>query len=205
MFTGIIEQIGEVVALERRGGGAVLRLRAALAKALKPGESVAVNGACLTVEGVRGGQATFALSAETLARTNLGSLRLGSRVNLERALLAGGRLGGHIVQGHVDQVTRVVSLRRTGDSAVLTFEVPPAGRKYVVGKGSIALDGVSLTVATVRGGQATVALIPFTLQHTTLGQARAGVRLNVEYDILAKYLEALLKGAQDRKDEQQSD
>jgi riboflavin synthase len=201
MFTGIVEQVGQVVSLSRRGTGGVLRLRAPMAGEMSAGESVAVNGACLTAESTKGDEMAFALSAETLARTSLGGLRRGASVNLERALAAGGRLGGHMVQGHVDCVTRVVSLRRSGETAVLTFEVPRAGARYVVEKGSVALDGVSLTVAGVRGSEATVALIPFTLQHTTLGQARAGVRVNLEYDIVAKYVEALLKGARGWKEE----
>jgi riboflavin synthase len=196
MFTGIVEETGVVRAAA--AGGGVLRVEIAaqgIVRDLPVGGSIAVNGCCLTA--VEVGRDGFAceLTGETLARTAFDErLKPGAVVNLERPLRADGRFDGHIVQGHVDGVGRIVDLRRQGESAELTVE-PPAGlARYLVEKGSVAVDGISLTVASVSpGGRFTVAIIPYTLAHTSLAQARPGDRVNLEADILAKYVERLLQ------------
>ncbi|HNQ36032.1 MAG TPA: riboflavin synthase [bacterium] len=182
MFTGIIQDLGRV---ERIAAGR-LRLRTALA-GLEAGESVAVNGVCLTVTGT-GAAAEFDLSPETRRRTALGRLRPGDRVNLERALRLSDRLGGHLVTGHVDGVARILTVRRTGTGRELSVAFPGRLRPYLAVKGSVALDGVSLTIAGLTGAKLTVALIPFTLEQTTLGGKRPGETLNIEVDALARYL-----------------
>jgi riboflavin synthase len=195
MFTGIVEGTGTVVALAAAadGSGARLRLAApALAADLGVGDSIAVNGCCVTVA-VAGAEGFAAdLVAETLRRTALGGLRPGDRVNLERPLPASGRLGGHLVQGHVDGVARVLERRRVGEGEEVRVEPPEDLERYLVEKGSVALDGVSLTVAAVGPGWFTVALVPHTLAVTTLGDRRPGDPLQLEVDILAKYVERLL-------------
>ena len=199
MFTGLIADLGRVAALERDGEGATLRIATALAGELGEGDSIAVNGVCLTaVDVVIGAPVAaageFAAQAidETLRRSTLGGLAVGDAVNLELALRADGRLGGHVVQGHVDGVGAIRELREDGFSRVLAVE-PPAGLlALVVEKGSIALNGVSLTVSALRPEGFEVSLIPETLQRTTLGRAVVGERVNVEVDILAKHVQRLL-------------
>src|SRR3990172_2588760 len=182
MFTGIVEAMGEVVAVEAQPDGARLHLRVPREFSdLAPGQSLAVNGVCLTVVALEDGVALFDLAAETLRRTTLGRLHPGAGVNLERPLSAAGRFGGHFVQGHVDGVWMEVNL-------------PPGLARYVAEKGSVALDGVSLTVAAVQDSRCAVALIPHTLAVTTLGRKDPGDPVNVEVDILAKYLARLLEG-----------
>jgi riboflavin synthase len=195
MFTGIVEELGEVVALER-GGGASARLAVrgpVVTAGAAAGDSIAVNGVCLTVTGLSGDVFTADVMKETLDRSFLGALEPGSPVNLERAVPAGGRLGGHIVQGHVDGVGTVLS-REPGDNwEIVRFSLPPALSRYVVEKGSIAVDGVSLTVVEAAGDSFTVSLIPTTLELTTLGRKRPGDPVNLEVDVIAKYVERLLE------------
>ncbi|MDI9581634.1 MAG: riboflavin synthase [Thermobispora sp.] len=195
MFTGIVEELGEVVALER-GGGASARLAVrgpVVTAGAAAGDSIAVNGVCLTVTGLSGDVFTADVMKETLDRSSLGALEPGSPVNLERAVPAGGRLGGHIVQGHVDGVGTVLS-REPGDNwEIVRFSLPPALSRYVVEKGSIAVDGVSLTVVEAAGDSFTVSLIPTTLELTTLGRKRLGDPVNLEVDVIAKYVERLLE------------
>lgn len=183
MFTGIVETAGRVRAARRTSKG--VRLEVEGPWKIPSGASVAVGGVCLTALEGRG--LAFDVIPETLKRTTLGELRPGARVNLERALAAGARLDGHIVQGHVDGTGVVESLSRKGGEATLAVRVPPSLEDQIVPKGSIAVDGVSLTVVDVKDGRFTVALIPTTLRRTTLGKLRKGDRVNLETDVLAKY------------------
>lgn len=203
MFTGIVEGMGRVREMRRDGRGARLVIDAGGTldgDALRIGDSVAVNGVCLTVVARDGGTFTADLSEETLARTTLRRLASGTTVNLERPVPAAGRLGGHIVQGHVDGVGRVAALHREAEGRRLEITVPSALARYVVDKGSVAVDGVSLTVAGVRmggrpaAGRFGVALIPHTCEITTLGELEPGHEVNLEMDILAKYVEQLTAG-----------
>jgi riboflavin synthase len=192
VFTGIVRERGRVVAAERNGDGLRLRVDAPeTASAAALGDSVAVSGCCLTVTAIADASLAFDAVPETIARTNLGRLVTGSAVNLEPALRAGEPLGGHFVQGHVDGTARVERLEPEGDGARLTLELPPELLRYCVEKGSIAVDGVSLTIAALRADGIELALVPFTLEHTTLGAATPGDELNVEVDLLAKYAERL--------------
>ncbi len=195
MFTGIVEAMGEVVAVEAQPDGARLHLRVPREFSdLAPGQSLAVNGVCLTVVALEDGVVLFDLAAETLRRTTLGRLRPGASVNLERPLSATGRFGGHFVQGHVDGVGTVTRVAPEGDGVWMEVSLPPGLARYVAEKGSVALDGVSLTVAAVQDSRCAVALIPHTLAVTTLGRRDPGDPVNVEVDILAKYLARLLAG-----------
>ncbi|HWD44702.1 MAG TPA: riboflavin synthase [Actinomycetota bacterium] len=195
MFTGIVEGTGTVAALAAAadGSGARLQVEAPwLAGQLEPGESVAVNGCCLTVAEATAAGFAADLVAETLRRTALGGLAAGARVNLERPVALGGRLGGHLVQGHVDGVAEVLDRQPVGDGEEVRIELPPDLERYVVEKGSIAVDGVSLTVAAVGPGWLTVALVPHTLEVTTLGDRRTGDPVQLEVDVVAKYIERLV-------------
>ena len=193
MFTGLIEALGTVRALEQRGEGAArLMLETQLASELLLGESLAVNGCCLTVTSAENGVIAFDLLGETLARTNLGTLRSGSRVNLERALRADGRFGGHFVQGHIDTTTEVLVAEQKGADLNLVIGLPPGGARYFVEKGSIAVNGVSLTVAALESDTFGLWIIPHTLQETNLGDLKVHDRVNLEYDMLAKYAERQL-------------
>ncbi|MGQ9495670.1 MAG: riboflavin synthase [Thermoanaerobaculaceae bacterium] len=193
MFSGIVQKVGVLKSRSRVVSGARLVVSGELpGEPVAAGESVAVNGACLTVEAVEGGQLAFFCSQETLDRTNLGRLPLGSRVNLERALRVGESLGGHFVSGHVDACVRVLSLRREGEGRVLRVPLPKALAGEVVEKGSVALDGVSLTVSKLGLGWFEVVLVPFTLGATTLGELRVGREVNLETDILGKYVRRFL-------------
>ncbi|GGO02838.1 riboflavin synthase subunit alpha [Microbispora rosea subsp. aerata] len=192
MFTGIVEELGEVVALETRGDSARLTVRGAVVTAdARHGDSIAVNGVCLTVAGVEGDSFTADVMKETLDRSSLGALRPGSRVNLERAVRADQRLGGHIVQGHVDGTGEVLSREPGEHWEVVRLSLPASLARYVVEKGSIAVDGVSLTVAGVTEDSFTVSLIPTTLELTTLGRKQPGEPVNLEVDVIAKYVEKL--------------
>jgi riboflavin synthase len=193
VFTGIIEELGEVLALEREGDSARLRLRCSVVtEDAAHGDSIAVNGVCLTVIATAEGEFTADVMAETLHRSNLAGLTPGDRVNLERPMRFDGRLGGHLVQGHVDG-TAVILSRTPGENwETVAFSLPAALARYVVEKGSITVDGVSLTVVSVDGDHFTVGLIPTTLQLTTLGLKRAGEIVNLEVDIVGKYVERLL-------------
>ncbi len=195
MFTGIIEEIGVVEAVEPRQGGARLRLRAPLvASDLAEGDSVSVSGVCLTAVELRAGSFGADVSPETLRRSTLGGLRTGAMVNLERALKPSSRMGGHIVQGHVDGVGAIESLEQPGgEDWWLRVRVPDELDPYLVFKGSIAIDGISLTIAEVERGRISVAVIPHTYEHTTLRLKRSGDGVNIETDVLAKYVEKMLK------------
>lgn len=198
MFTGIIEDLGTVEEVKRTLKGALLRLHTALPVArIAIGDSIAVNGACLTVVAKRRasaarGSIAMDVSAETLRRTVLGGLEPGERVNLERCLTLDKLLGGHLVSGHIDGVGKIVSIAPEGDSRLYTFEVPKGLERYLVEKGSVAIDGVSLTVFAIRGRRFSVALIPHTLKLTTLGHKGPGAAVNVESDMLVKYVERIL-------------
>ena len=195
VFTGIVRERGRVAAAELNGDGLRLRVEAPeTASTAAPGDSVSVSGVCLTVTAATNGSLAFDAVPETIARTNLGRLAAGSRVNLEPALSAGEPLGGHFVQGHVDGTARVGRLEPEGAGARLTLALPPDLLRYCVEKGSIALDGVSLTIAALRNDGIEIALVPFTLEHTTLAAAAPGDELNVEVDLLAKYAERLGAG-----------
>lgn len=196
MFSGLVGAVGEVWEVLRSGAGARISVTGSLAgEPLQIGESIAVEGACLTVTRVLDGGFAADVSPETLARTTLGSLRRGTRVNLERALRPADRLGGHLVLGHVDATTTVVAIRPEGAFRRLRFALPAGLAAEVADKGSVAVDGVSLTVAAVGEGWFDVAVIPATLEATTLASLRAGKRVNVETDVLAKYVRRALGGA----------
>jgi riboflavin synthase len=194
VFTGIIEARGTVRSAERRGDVLVVQVACdRLAPGLPMGGSIAVNGCCLTAVEISGDSFTCELTEETLRRTAFGDrLRPGVVVNLERPMRADGRFDGHIVQGHVDGVGRVREMVRQGDTAELSVGVDRSLERYLVAKGSVALDGISLTVAQLVPGAFTVALIPYTLEHTNLGAARPGDPVNIEVDVIAKYVERLL-------------
>ncbi|MGQ0575878.1 MAG: riboflavin synthase [Pseudonocardia sp.] len=199
MFTGIVEEIGEIVDVRRTAEVVVLTVRGPrVTTDARHGDSIAVNGVCLTVtdpDGATGATFTVELVPETLARTSLSNVAVGARVNLERAVPAGGRLDGHIVQGHVDGVGTLVARTPGERSDELRFTLPPGLARYVVEKGSIAVDGVSLTVSALHdddsGAGFGVALIPTTLAHTTLGARAPGDTVNLEVDVVAKYVERL--------------
>jgi riboflavin synthase len=196
MFTGLVEALGTVRRIENAGPGRTLVIaEASLAADLGIGESVAVNGACLTV--VAQDRETFRFEAgpETLERTNLGELAVGDRVNLERAVRPSDRLGGHLVQGHIDGVGRIANRRRQGEWELVWFDCPPALAAQMVPKGSVAVDGVSLTLVDVTGEAFSVALIPHTLERTTLGFKTTGAAVNLETDLLAKYVWKCLHGS----------
>jgi riboflavin synthase len=192
MFTGLVESLGSVTGVVIDGPGKRLTVRDAMAGSLALGESVAVNGACLTVVEIRGSEFWFDLGPETLLRTNLGRLVVGDRVNLERSLRVGDRLGGHFVQGHVDAVATIASRLRNGDWEDVWFQCPPDLTRLIVPKGSIAIDGVSLTLVSVEPDRFSVMLIPHTQTMTTLGMKRVGDFVNIEADLLAKHVAKLI-------------
>jgi riboflavin synthase len=193
MFTGLVEEVGRIDSLQFEGETARLEIDAPrITEGLGKGESIAVNGVCLTASRIRPPRFQAELSRETLSRSGFRDARPGMRVNLERALLPSRRLGGHFVQGHVDAVATVLSVRREGQFALYEFSIPSGLGPYLVEKGSVALDGISLTVAQLREASFEVALIPHTLAETTLEEFQTGRRVNLECDILAKYVEALL-------------
>ena len=190
MFTGIIEDLATVKSIERSDEGAVLTLRTALPVGrIGIGDSIAVSGACLTVIAKGRGTIAMDVSAETLRRTILGGLKSGDKVNLERCLTLQSLVGGHLVAGHVDGVAKLVSIKPEGDSRLCTFEAPASETRYLVEKGSVTIDGVSLTVFGVRNRRFSCALIPHTLKMTTLGAKRPGAPVNIESDLLGKYVE----------------
>jgi riboflavin synthase len=196
MFTGLVQTMGTVAAATDDGhGGRVLAVaEPAVAPGLALGESVAVNGACLTVVEVAGDTFRFQAGPETLAKTNLGRLRPGDRVNLERALRVGDAVGGHFVTGHIDAVGEIAERTRAGEWETVWFAFPPGFDDLLVPKGSVAIDGVSLTVVDVQPGRLSVMLIPHTLAHTTLGGKPAGAAVNLEFDLLAKHVRKLVRG-----------
>ena len=192
MFTGIVEAVGEVVHKTDTG----LTVRAAFADGDAPAvsDSVSVNGACLTVTALDGGALRFDTVPETLRRTNLGALYPGAPVNLERPMRADGRFGGHVVQGHVDAAGAVVSITPEGESRLFKFEAPPSVMRYVVEKGFIAVDGTSLTVVSCSHRAFSAAIVPYTWENTVLGSRKVGDAVNLEADIMAKYVERLASG-----------
>jgi len=193
MFTGIIEEVGEVLSLEDCDGFQRLHVRAgAVLDDASPGASIAVNGVCLTVRTMTPVVFTADLSRETLDRTSLKAIAAGTLVNLERPMRADGRFGGHIVQGHVDGVGRIRTFARDGDNWRLSVEFPKEGSRYLVEKGSISVDGVSLTVAGLSNDAFDIAIIPHTLENTNLKRARPGDIVNLEYDVIAKYVDRML-------------
>lgn len=196
MFTGLIEEIGTVRNLTRGTVGRLTIAAPAIAAGAQVGDSIAVNGACLTVTSIAEGELTFDAVPETFSRTTLGELRPGDRVNLESSLKAGEPIGGHFVQGHVDGVGTVLTSRVLGESRVMRINAPGDMLRYVVEKGSIAVDGVSLTVASCDGMGFTVAVIPHTLESTTLSMKQPGDRVNLEADVLGKYVERMLSRMQ---------
>ena len=190
MFTGIVEEVGAVVSIS--DNGMTVRAEQVMSD-LKLGDSIAVNGACLTAVAIEEGEFSVDLSPETMRRTSLGDLSAGGSVNLERALSASDRMGGHIVQGHVDGTGRITSTKEDGDSIILRVRAPRRLMPYIVEKGFIAVDGISLTVVKVGTSSFTLAVIPYTLRNTNLETLSVGARVNLEADILAKYVENLLK------------
>ena len=193
MFTGLIEEVGTVVAVRARDQGAELQIAAPkTAKHVSPGESIAVNGCCLTLTSCHGDCLSFDLLEETVARTNLNNLQQNSAVNLERALRADGRLGGHFVQGHVDCVASIIAFDAKGADFRLEVELPKDSKQYVASKSSIAVDGISLTVGELRPRSFAAWIIPYTKRHTNLDRAAAGDLVNLEFDILAKYVERIV-------------
>ena len=193
MFTGLIDELGRVARIERSAHGARVWIETTFATELNDGDSVAVNGVCLTATDVNAGSFSAEAMNETLTRTSLGALDTGAQVNLELPLRAGDPLGGHMVQGHVDGVGRVAERTEDGFAQRVRIEAPDEVLRYVVEKGSIAVDGVSLTVVEVDAQSFTVSLIPETLERTTLGQAEPGSPVNLEVDVLAKYVEKAVK------------
>ena len=202
MFTGIVEETGEVISRERTDGGLRLRVSASFCEELSVGQSIAVSGACLTVEDYDEESFELFLSAETVERTYLGDLAIGDPVNLERALPADGRFDGHFVQGHVDGTAEVVGIEQVGEDWTFTFSLPESMARYVVGKGSICVDGISLTVADLRTGDGDgeregefdVAIIPETYRLTNLASKSVGDPVHLEVDVVAKYVESLVEG-----------
>ena len=194
MFTGLIETVGTVASLGRRGGFVVMGVRSTLPGAeLSIGESISIDGYCQTVVTVEGDVFSVEASPETLARTTAGRLRVGSRVNLERALRLSDRLGGHLVAGHIDGVGRIARIADEGGFRVFAVRVPRELTRYVIEKGSIALDGISLTVNAVREDVVQVGIIPHTIDATTMADRRVGDEVNVEVDLVGKYVEKLLR------------
>ncbi|NPB06128.1 MAG: riboflavin synthase [Aquificae bacterium] len=192
MFTGLVEALGKVLSLKRGSAGGKLELELPF-KELKVGESVAVNGVCLTVTAFKEKRASFDLSFETLKTTNLGLLKPGDRVNLERALKLGDRLGGHILLGHVDFTGRLLKKQKVGEHWLIEVSFPPEKRVYFVEKGSVGVDGISLTVRSVASNRFSVAVIPHTYEQTNLRYRKVGELLNVELDLFGKYAVNYLK------------
>lgn len=194
MFTGIVEEAGKVKAVTPRGKGWSLEVETRqVAKEAKIGDSIAVNGCCLTVTGVKGSQLTFDLLDETRAKTNLQALQLGSRVNLEGSLRSDGKVGGHFVTGHIEGTAKVTQWTRSGEDWELEAEVPAGLERYLVPKGCVALDGISLTIGRVEGRKFNVWIIPHTYEVTTLQDRKKGDELNLECDLLAKYVEKMTR------------
>ncbi len=194
MFTGIIEGIGVVTGVTRRAADVTIAVRAGnVVRDPVIGESVACDGVCLTVVKAEAGALFFDVSAETIDRSTFRDVAAGRKLNLERALRVGDRLGGHMVSGHVDTIGTIGAVNRSGAGYLVEIDLPPAGQKYVIEKGSIAIDGISLTVAKKGPSSVTLALIPHTWKATSLGEKRVGSRVNVEYDMMAKYVENFVR------------
>ncbi|HMC96198.1 MAG TPA: riboflavin synthase [Flavobacteriales bacterium] len=191
MFTGIVEEVGRMVAVRDEGTNRGLTIAARMTPELRVDQSVSHNGVCLTVEGVDGANYHVTAVLETLRRSNLGDLNIGDGVNLERSLRIGDRLDGHVVQGHVDTVTRCLAVNELGGSWHFSFSLPDE-RHLLVRKGSVCLNGVSLTIAEITERDFSVAIIPYSFAHTTFGALKAGDPVNVEFDVLGKYVERML-------------
>ena len=192
MFTGLVEAVGTVIALESRGEQARLTLELPFAADLKLGDSVAINGCCLTVADLTVHGTSFDLLAQTLRVTSLGGLKTGSKVNLERAMMVGDRFGGHFVQGHVDSTGKIVRLEESGQDHIVSVSLPPEIHRLCVEKGSVAIDGISLTIAELMENEAVFWITPHTWEHTHLHVAEIGQAVNLEADMLAKYVEKLV-------------
>ncbi len=194
MFTGLVEEIGRVLSLKKSFQSAVLKVGCQkITEDMKIGDSISVNGVCLTVVSFGKDSVTFDVSGETLRRSNIGILKTNDFVNLERALRFSDRLGGHILQGHVDTTTKVVGIKREGTGFLFSFKLPPAYRHLIVEKGSIGIDGISLTIATLFADTFSVAVIPHTYENTTLKFRKPGDIVNLEFDIIGKYVERMVK------------
>src|SRR5581483_3290597 len=193
MFTGLVEAVGELIERKPTSGGIRLRIGSPLASELSPGDSLAVNGVCLTVILAERGEIHADVGPETIRVTTLGALPVATRVNLERPLRADSRFGGHFVQGHVDGISTILELRRESDFLWLTVGCPRALANLVVPKGSIAVDGISLTVAALHADRFDVQIVPFTFEHTNLQSARVGDRVNLECDMIGKYVARALE------------
>jgi riboflavin synthase len=192
VFTGLVQDLGRIVSADRNGDGARVTVQTALAEELSEGDSVAVNGVCLTATEIGEGSFVADVMNETLSRTSLADVAAGAGVNLELPLRPSDRLGGHVVQGHVDGLATIAEVRDDGFARRVRFDIDPQLLRYVVEKGSIALDGVSLTVTEIGDSWFTVSLIPESLERTSLGAAGPGTNVNVEVDVLAKYVERLI-------------
>ncbi len=186
MFTGIIEEVGRVTSVQ---SGTLVIAASDVLQGMESGGSMAVNGVCLTITNLNTKFFSVDLMSETLKRSNLGLLRAGDRVNLERSMALGGSMGGHLVQGHIDDTGRVASINRNGEATIIKFNAPAGVMRYIVEKGFIAVDGISLTVVARGAGSFQVSIVDYTRQHTTLGDRQAGDSANLEVDIIAKYVE----------------
>lgn len=199
MFTGIIEEVGKVEEISKQGRTLKLRIKARkILNDLKVGDSININGACQTIIETDGDSFTVEAVEETLRKTNLGQLKTDDLVNLERALRFSDRLGGHLVTGHVDCVGKIKSIAKKNGSFLYEFELPEKFMGYLVEKGSVAIDGISLTVVNVLKGSFTISIIPFTLENTTLGTKKVGDLVNVETDLIGKYVERILASKKDK-------
>ena len=197
MFTGIIEEVGTLLATRKASKSESLTIEAPyVLQDAKVGDSIAVNGICLTATSISGNTFTADVMAETMRRTSLGTLHTGSKVNLERAMAAGGRFGGHIVSGHIDGTGAIANMEREENAVWVTVETTPQIMKYIIEKGSIAIDGISLTVAKVTAQDFSVSIIPHTAAQTTLSQRKVGDIVNLENDVIGKYVEKLLRPAE---------
>ncbi|HHG74457.1 MAG TPA: riboflavin synthase [Persephonella sp.] len=203
MFTGLIEEVGKVSKIEKRSDGIMIQIKAEkILDDLKIGDSVALNGVCLTVVEIENGKISFDVSQETAVRSNLPELKAGDPVNLERALRLSDRLGGHIVQGHVDTVGFIKSINLKGQHTEFIFQFPEEFQDLVVEKGSIAIDGISLTVNYIMDNRISINIIPHTIQNTNLKERKTGDKVNIEFDILGKYIKKMIsKGEKDRLEE----
>ncbi len=194
MFTGIVEEVGRIVSVRKKSKGVELTVNGKITtQETKLGDSISVNGVCLTVTEIGKDFFSFFISYETLRRTNLKEVKPGDFVNLERALTLNSRLGGHIVQGHVDTTTKVTRIKKEGESFKFYFSLPLSFSHLIVEKGSVAVDGISLTVAEILSSEFSVAVIPYTYESTNLKFKRAGDNVNLEFDIIGKYVERMLK------------
>ncbi|KPJ56053.1 MAG: riboflavin synthase subunit alpha [Deltaproteobacteria bacterium DG_8] len=200
MFTGLIEDIGSILKMERRGEGVLITIScSSVLDDLKMGDSISADGVCLTITQVKTQNFSVEASAETARRTTLGNKKPKQKVNLERALRLNNRLGGHLVSGHIDEVAKISAITPEGSSQKITFQTPQKIAKYLVEKGSVAVDGISLTVNEVKSDRFSVNVIPYTASHTTLATKKVGDEVNIEVDILGKYVERLIIKEPDKK------